>query len=196
MALAAQSNKMHSYRDRGVDLYETPSVATEALLEHEPLGSLTVWEPCCGRGAISEVLKAHGYGVVSTDLFDWDYPGSRAQYDFLKSRPPQGVPCIVTNPPFQHAPEFVQRAMDLGIEKVVMLLRLEFLAAQHKGLLDRHPPQRIYAFKRRLPMMHRDGWQGKKAQPRMNFAWYVWDSAATDSTTSLFRIDWVKASSG
>jgi superfamily II DNA or RNA helicase len=35
-----------------------------------------IWEPACGRGAISEVLEAHGHTVVSTDLVDRGTPAN------------------------------------------------------------------------------------------------------------------------
>ena len=42
----------HPDSARGNDLYETPEVATLALLLAEPLPR-TIWEPACGHGAIS-----------------------------------------------------------------------------------------------------------------------------------------------
>jgi hypothetical protein len=41
----------HSLSERGLDLYETPAVAVEALLRVEKLPH-RVWEPAAGRGAI------------------------------------------------------------------------------------------------------------------------------------------------
>ena len=41
----------HPDSARGNDLYETPGVATFALLRAEPLPR-TILEPACGRGAI------------------------------------------------------------------------------------------------------------------------------------------------
>jgi len=32
-----------------------------------------IWEPACGDGAISRVLEAAGYQVISTDLIDRGY---------------------------------------------------------------------------------------------------------------------------
>ena len=39
----------HPDSARGSDLYETPEVATLALLRAEPLPR-SIWEPACGRG--------------------------------------------------------------------------------------------------------------------------------------------------
>ncbi len=49
------------------DFYATPNWVTEALLQRFPFRG-SIWEPCCGAGAMSTVLAAHGYQVVSTDI--------------------------------------------------------------------------------------------------------------------------------
>ena len=38
-------------------------------------------------------------------------------------------------------------------------------------------------------MMHRDGWEGRKANSGMAFAWMVWDRDHTGPTT-ISRISW------
>lgn len=180
-------NIRHSLAERGADLYETPHVAVKALLAYESI-PFTVWEPCCGPGSIVKTLRDTGRGVIAHDLFDYGCPHSHSGVDFLQTETaPPGVPCIVTNPPYKHATQFIEKAVALS-PMVCMLLRLEYLAAHHGGLLDRHPPSRIYAFNRRLPMMHRHGWEGPRATSRFNFAWYVWDQ--TPGETTLYRIGW------
>jgi hypothetical protein len=37
------------------------------------------------------------------------------------------------------------------------------------------PIRRIFVFRNRLPIMHRDGWDGRKANSGMVFAWFVWE---------------------
>ena len=54
----------HPDSARGNDLYETPEVATLALLRAEPLPR-SIWEPACGRGAIVRVLRNAGHGVIA-----------------------------------------------------------------------------------------------------------------------------------
>src|SRR5215475_12562363 len=92
----------HSHAERRHDLYETPSVAVEALLRVLVLPSGAIWEPACGRGAIANVLRAHGYRVVCTDLIDYGTdPTAIYGVDFLKTTElPAGISCIVTNPPY------------------------------------------------------------------------------------------------
>lgn len=82
----------------GQDFYATPDWVTEALLQHIRFRG-PVWEPCCGEGAMSTVLAAHSYNVVSTDIAERGFgtPG----IDFLKCRNmPEGCRSIVTNPPY------------------------------------------------------------------------------------------------
>ena len=55
------------YDRRVHDFYATPDWVTEALLRHVQFRG-RVWEPCCGTGAITSVLKRHGYDVTSTDI--------------------------------------------------------------------------------------------------------------------------------
>jgi len=81
----------------------------------------------------------------------------------------------VTNPPYFLAEEFVR----IGLERaplVAMLLRLAFLeSVKRSHLLDAGHLARVHVFANRLPMMHRDGWSGKRASSAIAFAWFVWD---------------------
>lgn len=55
------------------DYYATHPKAMEQLLKYETFNK-NIWEPACGEGNLSEVLKAAGYNVYSTDLIDRGYP--------------------------------------------------------------------------------------------------------------------------
>src|SRR5215471_8291912 len=118
-------------------------------------------EPACGRGAIANVLRAHGHRVVCSDLIDYGAdPSAIHGVDFLKTtKVPDGVGCIVTNPPYMLANEFTAHALEL-CPNVVMLLRLAFLESERRSpILDRAGLTRVFVFRKRLPMMHREGWQ-------------------------------------
>jgi len=162
-------------RDRGNDLYETPECATLALLRVEQLPK-RIWEPACGRGAIVRVLRAHGHEVLASDLIDYGDPTCFYRRDFLlEHKLPKCCECILTNPPFSLAEEFVEHALEL-CPHVIMLLRLAFLESERRSrILDTGSLARIHVFRRRLPMMHRDSWTGPKASSAMAFAWFVWD---------------------
>lgn len=174
-------------RERGDDLYETPPEAVYALLRVESLPHL-VWEPACGPGNIVEVLRDAGYAVAATDLVDYGCPGQASGRDFLMETTP-AADAIVTNPPFKLAEQFVAKAREL-VPKVVMLLRLAFLESQRRTeLLEAGDLARVWVFRKRLPMMHRDGWEGRKANSGMAFAWFVWDRDH-DGPTELHRLSW------
>jgi len=178
--------------ERGDDLYETPACAVHALMRHEALPT-RIWEPACGPGAIVRVLRTAGHEVIATDLVDYHCPDSRGGHDFLMEYcAPDGVQAIVTNPPFKLAGEFVAHARTLA-PKVIMLLRLAFLESDRRSaILDAGDLARVHLFRKRLPMMHRAGWEGRKANSGMAFGWFVWD-AAHSGPTELRRISWEAA---
>jgi hypothetical protein len=170
--------------ERGDDLYETPPVATRALLQVEPLPH-RLWEPAAGRGAIVDVLRAAGHQVIGSDLNDYGRPDFFARRDFLLERKvPDGCEAIVT-----------KHALDLA-PRVVMLLRLMFLESERRTpILKGRGLARVHLFRRRLPMMHRDGWQGPRASNAIQFAWFVWDACHVGPTI-INRISWQPAPAG
>jgi hypothetical protein len=176
--------------ERGNDLYQTPPAAVHALLRVEALPKV-IWEPACGPGAIVNVLRGAGYRVFASDLKNYGCRDSDGGVDFLMERSvPYGVEAIVTNPPFKIGGEFVAHALALGVPKVAMLLRLQFLESERRNaILDGGLLARVYPFAKRLPMMHRDGWDGRKARSAMAFAWFVWE-ATHRGRAEIQRISW------
>jgi len=137
------------YERRGCDFYATPGWVTEALLRHVQFRG-PVWEPCCGTGAISTVLAAHRYEVISTDIADHGFgtPGT----DFLAchSMPPRCCG-IVTNPPYGDTGshkgqarsssamlDFVAHALTLTAMvrgQLALLVRLQWMAGKRAAKL-------------------------------------------------------------
>ena len=168
----------HTLKDRGADLYETPPEATRALLDAVTLPPCC-WEPACGKGAISEVLKAAGHEVISSDLNDYGYSDAVTGVDFLLEPHNPIIDtdecAIVTNPPFKLADEFVRHALTL-CPTVIMLLQLAFIESVGRSdILDNEQLAVVLPFRNRLPMMHRDGWTGPRSTNAQPFAWYVWN---------------------
>ncbi len=200
MAALVTQSRMDAHAARGRDLYETPPAAVEALIEAEaPFGGLPhrIWEPACGPGAIVGVLRAHGHDVIATDLVDYGCPDSTARRDFLLAGAGgERAVAIVTNPPYKLAAEFVHMALQLA-PKVYMLLRLAFLeggngtarrSVLRAAMLDGGELARLHVFRDRLPMMHRDGWDGPKLDKgAIAFAWFVWDRAH-EGPIEVYRI--------
>lgn len=192
----------HSAEDRGLQLYETVPVATHALLKHEKLPH-GLWEPHCGRGALAEILLDAGHAVYCSDIVDRGYAHQHATGNFLKATGcPAGIDGIVMNPPFAQAALHVKRALQL-CPYVAALLPLAFLEAGNDKTeagrarlwcLDNGHLARVLVFIERLPMMHRDGWQGKLSTSNVPYAWFVFDGDHQGDAT-IRRISWKAAQS-
>jgi hypothetical protein len=171
-------------RSRG-DYYPTPPEAVVQLLASERIEG-SIWEPCCGNGAISRVLEENGYEVVSTDLFDRGYgqPG----VDFLTTRRP--VENVVTNPPYRMALPFVRHALSCvpAGGKVMMLLKMSFLEGveRHRFFRD-NPPARVYVFSRKLRWRH--AVNGRITWAMLPVAWFVWERAHNGETVVRWICD-------
>ena len=162
-----------SAKDRNqVDFYETPPLATVALIDFlEANGSLhpgvKVWEPACGAGKLAEVLKRRDYEVICTDLNDFGYGESGV--DFLESQ--RDCDWIITNPPFSKAAEFIRHARDLNAN-CAFLLKSQFWHAKSRiNMFRNDAPSYV------LPLTWRpDFLYGQKSgSPTMEVIWSAWD---------------------
>lgn len=211
---AAIGTRTATNEERGDNLYETGGEAVWTLLALESFGPL-VWEPACGRAAISRRLEDAGYEVLLSDLRDRGATTRHGECqevgDFLETRRAKdgirgpwrgalaGEPDIVTNPPYGSVLNaFVAHALrEHRPRKMALLLNLNFLCgfddADRNFAMDECRPARIHVFTRRLPMMHRDGWDGPQASSSMNMAWFVWeadDEGRYAGPTTVNRVDW------
>lgn len=139
--MLGMSTTWHPEQRAAGDYYTTDPTAVEQFIKHISkkdgliTGSFfnTIWEPACGCGNISKVLKSHGYKVISSDLYDrgFGYTG----FDFLGSvGVPESCNTIITNPPYALADDFVKHAMDvLPIGgRYFALMNLSYLAGQKR----------------------------------------------------------------
>lgn len=161
------------------DYYATEPKAVELLLEQEQF-SPYVWEPACGEGHISEVLLAHGYKVLSTDLIDRGY--GNGGVDFLEAEPPEIPHDIITNPPYRYAKEFVERALKVSMDsaKIAMFLKLTFLEGQaRRKLFCDNPPRTVYVSSSRLQCGKNGDFSGTSM---VAYAWFVWEKGYKGQT--------------
>ena len=166
----------HHHTDRGLDAYFSPPEATLSLLsiEGQYLPKL-IWEPAAGDGAIVKPLIDAGFKVFATDLVDYGLENCGAGIDYLRAAPLHEPHGIVTNPPYKLAMKFAEKALRETFY-LALLLRTNFLESTARiDFFREHRPARIWISSRRLPMMHRHGWQGKRAPSNTCFAWFVWD---------------------
>ena len=156
------------------DFYATDPKAMELLLEQEKF-SQNVWEPACGAGHLSEVLKEHGYTVKSTDLIDRGY--GVGNVDFLNSNEHFDGD-IITNPPYKEALGFVSKSLDsipTG-HKVAMFLKLLFLEGKNrKKFFQEDPPKVIYVSSSRLNCARNGDFESFPYNSAVCYAWFVWE---------------------
>ena len=186
----------HPYSARGNDLYETPEVATLALLAVEQLPP-TILEAACGRGAISRVLRRAGHTVIENDIVAYG-PARTACRIFWTSRPPgpNEIDAVVTNPPSRLAQHFVRHA--LPWPRVFMLLRLTFYESERRKEVPdgRRPyghPARVLFF--RPPADDAPRRLGRKSRSNsVAYAWFVWERGYTGKP-EFDRISWKRGAS-
>lgn len=186
----------HHHADRGLDAYFSPPEATLSLLsiesQHLPK---RIWEPAAGDGAIVKPLIEAGFQVFASDLVDYGLEDCAAGVDYLKAEPlcePHGV---ITNPPYKLAMKFAEKALRETFY-LALLLRTNFLESTARiDFFREHQPARIWISSRRLPMMHRRGWQGKRAPSNTCFAWFVWDRRS-ETKCVVDWFDWKEIAAG
>ena len=168
------SQRDTGYERKERDLYETPAWVTEALLPHLP-ECRTIWEPAAGSGKMSRVPEGFAGTVISSDIAEGQ--------DFLAADGFDGD-AIITNPPYELATEFIERALFLMASSglVAMLLRTDFDHAKSRQHLFQHP-----AFSKKLVLTKRIKWfEDSKGQPSFNHAWFVWDYRHKGSPTIAY----------
>jgi hypothetical protein len=163
------------------DFHPTPPEATRALLTVEKFHG-AIWEPACGDGAISKVLRGYDYKVESTDLIYRGYGAGHT--DFLLEWEPR-APNIVTNPPFKLATEFIENALKLTTGKVAMLGRLAWLEGvdRHERVFKSQPLARVHVFSKRIAILRNGEAMESGGGGMIAFAWFVWEHGYTGKPT-------------
>jgi len=176
------------------DYYATNPQSVRDFLDVHPVEGSSFYEPCCGEGHISKVLKEYFPDALhlSTDIIDRDY-GDGAE-DFLRDdyeprlleffqeggAVEDKFDWIITNPPFKEAQKFIQKSLELTNVGVAMFLKIQFLEGQsRKEWLKNSPLKYVYVFSSRQFTMRNgeelDPKTGKKWANTMCFAWFVWE---------------------
>jgi hypothetical protein len=173
------------------DDFPTPPWATRGLIEHvldnkSLLSGMTCWEPACGAGHMSKVLKEYFLTVRSSDAYDYCYGEI---FDFVTtSHQKESYDWIITNPPFRHAEDFVLRALGAARKGVAILARSVFLESvgRYRAIFRDVPPTKFAQFTERVPMVR--GRLDKKASTATGYAWLVWEKGGLGQ---LPRLMWV-----
>jgi hypothetical protein len=178
----------HSETEREThDFYATDPKAIELLLKLESFEN--VWEPACGQGHLSEVLKKNNIHGRSSDLIDRKY--SDEILDFLAiDNLEQWNGDIITNPPFKYAMQFVEKSLSLIPEgrKVAMFLRVQFLESkERKQFFKNYPVKTVYIASGRIQCaMNGDFEKLGKTSSAACYCWFIWEKGFSGDTTLKF----------
>lgn len=167
--------------DDSLDYFPTPPWATRALCHYvmAALGFIgikfkTVWEPACGEGHMSEVLREYSEYVYASDVFDYGH-GDRV-HDFLRSGLTNDTfDWIITNPPFGDLTEqFVLSAINQANVGVAMFVRLQWLETigRYENVFKDHPPTLIAFFAERVNLCK--GKWDPDGGTATAYIWLVW----------------------
>lgn len=141
----------------GPDFYPTPQTAFKPLLPFLPTGVL-IWEPACGDRRLINLMIEAGLRSSGADLMI-------SNYDYLKDQ--EYYSCIVTNPPYSRALDFVIHAC-AHADEVFMLLPLNFLASQKRGeWFKAHEPCALFVLCKRPSFCY-------NRTDSTDYAWFHW----------------------
>ena len=135
-----------------------------------------VCEPACGEGHISKVLEAYNHKVYSSDLIDRGY--GKGNVDFFKTvKLPDDCNCIITNPPYKFAMEFVLHSLKLLKDDglCIMFLKTTFLEGKNRynKLFKYNPPLYVYQFVERVICANNGNFE-QYPSSAISYCWFVW----------------------
>lgn len=165
------------------DFYATPFEATNAILRRVNLHG-SILEPAAGQGHISKLLKERypESEIVSTDLVareDKFGVGIQSGIDFLTHDYGRKFDNVITNPPFSLAQEFIEKALSVANEKVVIFAKIQLLEGEkRREMFNKHPPKYVYVFTKRQSPLNNGSPVDESGKPwatTMCFAWFVWE---------------------
>lgn len=150
---------MREDKNMDKDFATTPEWATKLLLENESFDG-EILEPCCGTGAISEVLKVAGYTVKSSDIKNYEYGEAKDLFSITEQQEN-----IITNPPFSQTSKVKRHLLSITKKKLALLWFVKNLGNEVETKDSKHLKAVYVLGKVNFPEI-KFGW---------HFAWYVWD---------------------
>lgn len=159
------------------DYYATEPEAAEWLMKLEEFNGEPIWECASGENHLADVFKEYGFTVRTSDIVKRT-PKTEV-LDFLTCEN-KWDGHIITNPPYNKAKEFVEKALDLvgDGKKVCMFLKVQFLEGKaRKKLFETNPPRRIWVSSSRLLCAKNAKFDEMRAGggSAVAYAWFVWE---------------------
>ena len=192
MSPARQSTAVMQSRvhPRGsLDYFPTPPWAMRAVL-HEllvrlglGLGEKRARDPAAGGGHLLGPL-AEVFGAVDhSDVADWGIAPPIRDFTFetVQTLAKDGLErpdWIITNPPFETAATFFERAIAIATEGVALFCRLGWIAGQDRfhSIFRDFPITYFCPFAERVPLI--EGAWDPEASSATDYAWFIWIKGA------------------
>lgn len=175
----------HTDKERqNEDYYATEPAAAEWLLKLEYFSGRDIWECASGENHLANVFKGAGYTVRTSDIVQRT-PDTEV-LDFLTCKE-KWHGHIITNPPYNKAKEFVEKALDLVDDgkKVCMFLKVQFLEGKaRRKLFDTNPPRTIWVSSSRLLCAKNAKFEEMRSGggSAVAYAWFVWEKGYKGDT--------------
>lgn len=195
----------HTDKEReSQDYYATDPIAIDKLAAVYKI-PMYVWECAAGQGHLSIALQTKGHGVYSSDIIRRCAGASIVidVLDFLQAKEmpfvfhkdlTQNDVCILTNPPYKYATEFVEHAMEILPKGAPAIMLLKTTALEGKGrwerLYSKGYLKAVYQFSERLLCAKNGDFEGMKAGggSAVSYAWFIF---ANDGKNDPPKIYWI-----
>lgn len=177
-----------------LDFFPTPPWATRAFIYDVLLPRrmarewMTLWEPAAGEGHMAHVLSETFERVYASDVHDYgagftigSFVGQGA--DVIDDL---GADWIITNPPFNLALDFAERAMNLA--STALLVRAVWAEGgdRYRRLFEKTPPSHIAQYCDRVAMTK--GRWDPQASTATAYAWFIWHRSPETADTKFLWI--------
>lgn len=179
----SSTNRSNARKEHIADYYRTPIADIEKFLsELDNVVTIDMdrctLDPASGgdlKNPMSYPVALHNYYRVSLENIRTidirEDSLAERKCDYLSIKLDYKPYVIITNPPFNHALEFIQKALNDVEENgyVIMLLRLNFLETKtRKAFFDKYMPEYIFVHHKRMSFIEGSGTDS------VAYAHYVW----------------------
>ena len=154
------------------DFYETPKCMTLELIKTGVLDNVnTIWDPCCGKYAITDVLEEHGFSCFKNDII---YGDNYFAHDYQKHE------CIVMNPPFKLFDKFIEKAKKEA-DLVCAIGKATYFGSHSRNTNGIWEHLRdVYFFDRQIAFDKPLRADGKVECGMLVSGWFIWDMNYND----------------
>lgn len=177
----------HTDKERqNEDYYATDPIAIDALKLSFTVPQ-NIWECASGGGHLARRLQELGHNVYCTDIIDRGCCDDIVDFLSVKTLP-SGIECILTNPPYAKATEFVLHSLDLLNERqyCIMFLKTTFLEGKkrYEQIFSKQPPKYVFQFVNRIMCAKNGDFETmiKGGGSAVAYAWYVWEKGYKGET--------------